>query len=127
MTGARLVGTDSEKTRSGRDMAIIYALISNRYNYSTIRSIFINEHLSCSDRILEEGEKKLKWDVMKALEFLNIKEGKTSKEQQKILDIKLDKYLKAEEKRIEINSFIVEDLLSGTKPVGRGFRDGRTC
>ena len=71
LTGARLVGIDSDKTRSGRDMAIICALISNGYNNPTIRSIFINKHLGCSDRILEEGEKKLKWDVMKALEFLN--------------------------------------------------------
>jgi len=123
LTGSKLTEPSADKTRSGRDMSIICSLISRGYNYQTIRGVFLNRHLGCSDRVLEGGENKLKWDVMNALDYLNVQEEKMTNEHQKILDIKLNKDLKAEQKRIEINRFIAQDLISGEEPIGHGFRD----
>lgn len=64
-----LTGTlkaEGDKSRSGRDQSIITALIWSGYNYPTIRSIFLNHHLGCSDRIVGKGEDALKWDVLQA-------------------------------------------------------------
>jgi len=122
VTGALKAYHTDYKTRSERDMAVICALISADYNYPTIRSIFFNQHLGCSERIREKGEDKLRWDVCKALEFVRLRKPKLTSEQQKIMSIKLSK-LAAEQKRIAINKFILQDLFSGENPIGFGFRD----
>ena len=122
LTGSKLTGEASDKSRSGRDMSIIYALVVNDYNYATIRSIFFNQYLGCSDRVIEKGEDKLKWDVINALKLLKSHEDKLPIGHKMMLNIKKSE-LSAEEKRIAINKYIINDLLSGEKPLGRGFRD----
>jgi hypothetical protein len=122
ITGALKAYHDEYKSRSERDMAIICALISADYNYATIRSTFFNQHLGCSERIIEKGEEKLRWDVLKALELVRLRKPELTREQQKILNIKLSK-LYAEQKRIAINKFILQDLISGENPIGLAFRE----
>jgi hypothetical protein len=122
VTGALKAYHTDYKTRSERDMAVICALISADYNYPTIRSIFSNQHLGCSERIREKGEEKLRWDVCKALEFVQLRKPKLAPEQQKIMSIKLSK-LAVEQKRVAINKFILQDLFSGENPIGYGFRE----
>ena len=42
IAGTLLTAKDADKTRSGRDMSILYHLIAGDYDYSTIKSIFFN-------------------------------------------------------------------------------------
>lgn len=114
--------TEGDKSRSGRDQSIIAALILSGYNYPTIRGIFFNQYLGCSDRVVEKGEDSLKWDVLRAQKFIEARKPQLSKEQKIVQDIKLSK-LKADQKRFAINDFIVKDLLIGNNPVGNGYKN----
>jgi len=122
VTGALKSYQTEYKSRSERDWSIIRALILADYNYLTIRSIFFNQHLGCSERIIEKGEDALKWDICKMFERLQLEKPKLTHEQQKILSIKLSK-MYVEQKRIAINKFILQDLFSGENPTGLAFRE----
>ncbi len=67
ISGDMLCEEDADHTRSGRDFSIICSLIQRDYGYPTIRSIFFNPFLGCSNRIIAKGEKALQWDVRSAL------------------------------------------------------------
>jgi hypothetical protein len=103
-------------------MSIICALIYYDYDYPTIQSIFFNPFLKCSNRIMEDGEATLQWDVRRALEFVKKRKEKGTPTSQKIAAIR-NLPLSAEEKRKEIQTFIVGDLLGNPDAVGEGFSD----
>jgi putative DNA primase/helicase len=67
ITGEMQPEEDADQTRSGRDFSIICSLIRRGYDYPTIKSIFFNPFLKCSDRITFKGERSLQWDVGSAL------------------------------------------------------------
>ena len=67
ITGARLQDPTADHSRSARDFSIICSLIKGGYDYSTIKSIFYNPRLGCSDRLGPKPEKTLQWDVRAAL------------------------------------------------------------
>jgi hypothetical protein len=67
ISGERLQDPAADHTRSARDYSIINSLIKCSYDYSTIKSIFYNPHLGCSDRLGAKPEKALQWDVLSAL------------------------------------------------------------
>ena len=123
LTGALLTGEHSDKTRSGRDMSILCSLIHHDYNYATIRSIFFNPFLKCSNRIREKGESALKWDVSRAYAFVNRSKGNETPQRKKVASIKRQHFFSEEEKVREISAYITEDLLSGGQPAGTGFKD----
>jgi hypothetical protein len=120
ITGSKLTARNADKTRSGRDMSVICSLIYNDYDYATIRSVFFNPFLGCSNRIMAKGEAALQWDVRRAREF--VQKAELTPEAQKVLDIKKSPFIPKVEKPIAINDFIVKDLISGKNPIGRGFR-----
>ena len=120
ITGSKLTGKKNDKTRSGRDMSIICSLIYNDYDYATIRSVFFNSFLGCSNRIRAAGEAALQWDVGRALEY--VQKVELTPEAQKILEIKKSLFIPKVEKPIAINNFIVKDLISGRNPFGCGYR-----
>lgn len=123
ITGAHLTAKNADKTRSGRDMSIICSLIYYDYNYPTIKSIFFNPFLGCSNRIREKGELALQWDIRRALDFVKERSSDITPEMQKILEIKRIPFISKEEKLRRINKFITEDLISGKNPAGYGYRD----
>jgi hypothetical protein len=121
ITGGHLEGERRDKTRSGRDQAIITALLSAGYDYETIKSVFFNQHLGCSNRIRESPE-KLSWDVSEGLRYIE-KERKTLTPARKaILDIEASDAPGAEKVR-KINAHIVDDLFNGESPLGQGFKN----
>lgn len=122
ITGSLIRRKGGDATRSGRDMSIICNLIYNDYDYQTIQSIFFNPFLKCSNRIMEEGEAALKWDVGRALEFVQQRKREGTPTIRKIAALK-DLPISTEEKRKEIQSFIISDLLTGPTAVGEGFAD----
>ncbi len=65
--GGMLQEEGADPTRSARDFSIICSLIQRDYKYPTIRSIFFNPFLGCSNRIISKGEKALLYDVRSAL------------------------------------------------------------
>lgn len=67
ITGKMQQEEDADNTRSGRDFSIICSLIKNGYDYPTIKSIFFNSFLKCSNRIFPKGERALQGDVGSAL------------------------------------------------------------
>jgi hypothetical protein len=121
ITGGHLEGDRRDKTRSGRDQAIITALLSAGYDYETIKSIFFNLHLGCSNRVRESPE-KLSWDVAQGLRYIE-KERKTLTPARKaILDIEASD-LPGPEKIRKINAFIIDELFDGESPLGQGFKN----
>lgn len=122
LTGALRTEKNVDHTRSGRDWLIIASLVFADYNYTTIRSIFLNPKLKCSDRIMAAGEEGLKWDVSQALEVVKSRRAPTTPQSEAVLQIRSMK-ISPEEKRQAINHYIVEDLLTGPNPKGRGFRE----
>ena len=124
ITGCMLTAKNANKTRSGRDESIICSLIYNDYDYATIRSVFFNPFLGCSNRIMEEGEAALQKDVRSALEFVHKLE--LTPEAQKVLEIKKSPFIPNVERLMAINNFIVKDLISGSNPIGCGYRKHAT-
>jgi hypothetical protein len=122
LTGAPRTEAGVDHTRSGRDWLIITSLIFSDYNYDTIRSIFLNPFLKCSNRIFEKGEAELRHDVERAVEAVIARRGTGSPQAEAILQIRAMK-ITPEEKRQDINRYIIEDLLTGPSPAGRGFKE----
>jgi len=122
-TGALERGKGRYPSRSERDMAIICSLVYWGYTYATIRSIFYNPLLGCSDRFRDLPERELEWDVKKALGFVKKWESEETAEAARISEIKRTKGLLADEKRKQMLDFITADLLTSDNPVGRGFKD----
>jgi hypothetical protein len=122
LTGAPRTEAGVDHTRSGRDWLIITSLIFADYKYETIRSIFLNPKLKCSDRIREKGEGELQHDVERAHEAIKVRRHTTTPQAEAILQIRGMK-LTAERRRQEINQRILDDLLTGPNPAGRGFQD----
>ena len=122
LTGAPRTEAGVDHTRSGRDWLIITSLIFADYNYDTVRSIFLNPFVKCSNRILEKGEAELRHDVERAVEAVKARRGTASPQAEAILQIRAMK-ITPEEKRQEINHYIIEDLLTAPNPAGRGFKE----
>lgn len=122
ITGAVRTEPGVGHTRSERDWLIIKELIFADYSYATIRSIFLNPFLKCSNRVLEKGETKLRADVERAYAAVRGRKAPGTPQSQAILQIRSMK-ITPEEKRQAINEYIVEDLLTGPSPAGRGFQD----
>jgi len=112
-----------DKTRSGRDQAIITALVAAKYNFKTIKSIFLNRYLGCSDRI--DGDiDKLKWDVKSAIRYLEKTKRNLSPIMMAIHDIENSK-LTSRDKIREIRSYIIKDLIREEGCIGAGYRNSR--
>lgn len=122
-TGALARGKGTYPSRSERDMAIICSLVYWNYTYATIRSIFYNPLLGCSNRLGNLAERELQWDVRKALEFVKKWEIEESPEAARVSAIKRAKGSSAEEKRKQMLDFITADLLTSHNPLGQGFKD----
>lgn len=123
ITGSLLREKGADRTRSGRDFSIICSFIYWDYDYPTIRGIFFNPFLGCSNRIREEGEMALKWDVRSALKITQKRKSEGTPQSNQIAAIKSNMFLKADERRREIAAVIVQDLLTSPKAAGEGFRD----
>ena len=121
MTGTMLTAKDADKTRSGRDMSILYHLISGDYDYATIKSVFFNPFLGCSNRMKNKGESALQWDTRRALEFVQRSRIEGTPGSRRILEIKAA--FSGEERRRMIANFILGDLLSGQNPACYGLQD----
>ena len=121
ITGTLLTAKDADKTRSGRDMSILYHLISGDYDYATIKSVFFNPFLGCSNRIKNKGESALQWDTRRALEFVQRSRIEGTPSSRRILEIKAA--FSGEERRRMIANFILGDLLSGQNPACYGLQD----
>ena len=121
ITGTLLTAKDADKTRSGRDMSILYHLISNDYDYATIKSVFFNPLLGCSNRIENKGESALQWDVRRALEFVQRNRIEGTPSSRRIQEIKAA--FSGEERRRMIANFILGDLLSGQNSACYGLQD----
>ena len=122
ITGSLLTGKAARKSRSERDISIIDRLVSNDYDYATIKSIFFNSSLGCSNRIREAGEAKLQRDVRRAIKYVEEHKHRGTPQSQKILAIK-NSPITAEERRLQIADFIISDLLSGQNPAGFGLKE----
>jgi hypothetical protein len=109
--------------KSGRDMSIIDSLVGAGYNYATIRSIFFNKYLACSDRISGEGEGALIWDVKKAVKWVEDHRLEVTPRIAKVIEIKTEKGVTEFERHVKLMQFVTDDLLTGPKPVGEGFRE----
>jgi hypothetical protein len=77
-----------DNSNSGRDFSIICTLVMAGYGYPTIRSVFLNPHLKCANRIAEKGEGDLKWDVKKAVKFYEKFKVEGTPQSRQILAIK---------------------------------------
>jgi len=121
ITGALLTSKGSDKTRSGRDMSILYHLISNDYDYETIRGVFFNPLLGCSNRICSKGEAALQWDVRRAFDYVQRHKSEGTSQSREIFKIKTS--FSGEEKRRKMNDFIKSDLLSSDNAAGYGLKN----
>jgi len=110
ITGELQKGPGSDPTRSGRDMAIITALVAEGYDYATAKSVFFNPYLPCSDRIREKGEQALRYDVAKAYRLVQGERPFISPQIEQIRLIKGMEKTSAEEKLSLIAKFVVKDL-----------------
>lgn len=122
ISGELQKGPRIDETRSGRDQAIITALVASDYNYDTIKSIFFNTKLGCSDRTLEKGDKALQNDVFRAHSYLSRTQKNITPQIKAILDIK-GSYKNHEEKTKKVTQFVVKDLLNGEECAGIGYKD----
>jgi hypothetical protein len=121
ITGSHLEGDRRDKTRSGRDQAIITALLSAGYDYATIKSVFFNPHLGCSNRVRESPE-KLSWDVSEGLRYIEKERRTLTPAKKAILDVE-GSDAPGPEKVRRINAHIVDDLFDGDSPLGQGFKN----
>ncbi len=122
ITGTNQEGPGKDGTRSGRDQAIITALVAADYNYPTIKSIFLNPKLGCSDRISEKGERQLRFDVTKAEGYLSKKKSYLSPQVSAIQGIRDTKY-KQDEKYKRIAQFVVKDMFMIPDSAGCAYKD----
>jgi len=97
-------------------------VIYHDYSYTTIRSIFFNHFLGCSNRILEKGEAKLQRDVRTALKSVQELKAVGTPGYQQILRIKKQLTKDPDEKRTAIMDFIANDLMFGAEAVGTGMK-----
>jgi len=121
ITGGFLEGEHRDKTRSGRDQAIITALLSAGYDYETIKSVFFNPHLGCSNRIRESPE-KLSWDVTQGLRYVEKERRTLTPARKAILDIETSDATAAEKVR-KINAYITDELFDGESTLGECFKN----
>jgi hypothetical protein len=110
-----------DNTNSGRDMSIICSLVWARYGYETIKSIFLNPWLRCSDRIRKEGEPALKYDVKRAVKWYEKLRIQGTPQSRWILSIKNNLILSPAEKLTKIKEYVVGDLLTNPEARGQGF------
>ena len=94
------------------------ALIEASYNYATIRSIYLNEHLFCFYGLYNKTEDDLKKDVLEAKSLVQKRPDTVQKKS--VAYIK-GRSLKRETELREICGYILRDLLTGDKPAGKGF------
>jgi len=121
ITGEHLEGEGKDTTRSGRDMAIVTALLMTGYNFETIKSIFYNRHLGCRDRIREKPE-KLSWDVVNGLRYVESEKKALTPAKKAILDIEASD-TPGRQKTRAVNAYIIDDLFDGTPPLGEGYKN----
>jgi hypothetical protein len=111
------------RTRSGRDMAILCSLIRAGYGLETARAVFLNKHLGCSDRILENGtraEQNLLYDYTHAFDYIKAKAATPTHQVKVIRDIKALPKTTAEEKLRRIREYVVDDIFNN---VGAGYKN----
>lgn len=110
-----------DKTKSGRDQAIITALIAAGYTFNSVKSIFFNNHLRCSDRI--NGDlNRLLWDVKSAIRFLEKRKRFLSPSERAIFGIE-NSMLKSREKIRAVRKYIIKDLIKGDDSIGSGYKN----
>ena len=102
---------------------IISALIRADYGYETILCIFFNEHLQCSFRIVDKKEETLKKFVTEALDIIRIDSLRKDRRKLRIELIKETVGLKAYRRANQISEYILDDLIKGGAPAGKGFID----
>ena len=110
---------------SGRDLSIIASLVWAHYGYATMKPIFFNQWLKCSNRIRKEGEAALKWDVLKALKGYEKFKLHGTPESNFILAIKTNPFLEGPAKLEKIKEYVVTNLLTGPTPLGNGFYESK--
>ena len=126
ITGDLRTEKGKDHTRSGRDQTILYWLLYSDYDYETIKSIFFNPYLGCSNRIRQEGEKSLREDTARALKLVQKNRIEGTPQTQKILEIKKSSFILSVDKPYQINAFVVKDLLKGERAAGSGYKK-RAC
>jgi hypothetical protein len=122
ITGELRTEKGKDHTRSGRDLTIIYWLVYADYDYETIKSVFFNPYLGCSNRIRQEGEKSLREDTAKALKHVQTTRIEGTPQMKRLLEIKKSGFIPREDKPYQINAFVVTDLLRGDKAAGSGYK-----
>jgi hypothetical protein len=123
ISGALLRKKDAKNSRSERDFSIICSLIIWDYDYATIKNIFFNPFLKCSNRIREKGETTLLQDVRKALKDTKQGQTRVTPQSLEIERIKNNEHLTADQKRKAIEAVVINDLLTGPIAAGYGFRE----
>jgi hypothetical protein len=116
ITGALPTGEEKDRTRSGRDEAIITALLAAGYSFNTIKSVFFNPRLGCSNRIAGDLN-KLEWDAKSALRYLMAKGEYPAQPKKAVVREIENEALKARDRTYKIRKRVAEDLLKG-KSVG---------
>ena len=121
ISGTLQTENGKDKTKSGRDQAIITSLVAAKYNFKTIKSIFFNRSLGCSNRI-DGDSKKLIWDVKSAIKYLEKRKRNLSPSEKAIFDIE-NSELSAREKTRQVRAFIIRDLIKEDGCVGSGYKN----
>ena len=99
---------------------VMCALIKASYRYETIRSIYLNEHLMCCYQLRGKTEDDLKKDVLDTERLVAKEKFEGNFQKRGIAYIKgLD--CKREETVRLISNFILDDLIVGENPAGKGF------
>jgi rubredoxin len=126
ITGDLRTEKGKDHTRSGRDQTILYWLLYSDYDYETIKSIFFNPYLGCSNRIRQEGERSLREDTARGLKLVQKTKIEGTSQTRKILEIKKSSFIPTVDKPYQINAFVVRDLLKGEGAAGSGYKK-RAC
>lgn len=119
ISGALQSAPGKDPTKSGRDQSIITALISAGYTFETIKSIFLNIHLKCSDR-LNGDLSRLIWDVKSAKRFLDKGIRHLSPAQKAVYKIE-HLEINSREKIQRMCDYIVGDLIKGEDRIGAAY------
>jgi rubredoxin len=122
ITGDLRTEKGKDHSRSGRDQTILYWILYGEYDYETVKSVFFNPYLGCSNRIRQEGEKVLREDTARALKFVQKNKTEGTAGSWRIMEIKKSPFIPREEKPHLINAFVVQDLLKGEGAAGAGYR-----
>lgn len=99
---------------------VMAALIKASYGYETIRSIYLNEQLMCSYKIGNKTEDDLKKDVLDAKSLVGKERSEGSFQKRAVAHLKELDHEREEEVRL-ISNFILDDLITGRNPAGKGF------